>query len=60
MIAAMAAKSEQVGFDVFATGEHHNPPFVSSSTTTQFGLIAARTELITLSTSTTLLTTKGD
>lgn len=25
---AIAAKAEEVGLDVFATGGHHNPPFV--------------------------------
>ena len=28
---AIAEKAEEVGLDVFATGEHHNPPFVCSS-----------------------------
>ncbi|WP_171165290.1 CE1758 family FMN-dependent luciferase-like monooxygenase [Streptomyces sp. I05A-00742] len=57
MMAAIAEKAEEVGFDVFATGEHHNPPFVASSPTTLLGYIAARTERIILSTSTTLITT---
>ncbi|MDO9379862.1 MAG: LLM class flavin-dependent oxidoreductase [Nocardioidaceae bacterium] len=59
-IAAMvtiAKKAEEVGLDVFATGEHHNPPFVTSSPTTMLGYVAARTERIVLSTSTTLITT---
>lgn len=54
---AIALKAEEVGLDVFATGEHHNPPFVPSSPTTMLGYIAARTERIILSTSTTLITT---
>ncbi|MFI9626880.1 LLM class flavin-dependent oxidoreductase [Streptomyces sp. NPDC052042] len=54
---AIAQKAEEVGLDVFATGEHHNPPFVPSSPTTTLGFIAARTDRITLSTSTTLITT---
>ncbi|SEL57669.1 LLM class flavin-dependent oxidoreductase [Streptacidiphilus jiangxiensis] len=54
---AIAQKAEEVGLDVFATGEHHNPPFVPSSPTTMLGWIAARTERIVLSTSTTLITT---
>ncbi|MBF9066462.1 LLM class flavin-dependent oxidoreductase [Streptacidiphilus fuscans] len=54
---AIALKAEEVGLDVFATGEHHNPPFVPSSPTTMLGWIAARTERIILSTSTTLITT---
>ncbi|MFJ5933532.1 LLM class flavin-dependent oxidoreductase [Streptomyces sp. NPDC093071] len=54
---AIALKAEEVGLDVFATGEHHNPPFVPSSPTTLLGHIAARTERLTLSTATTLITT---
>src|SRR5436190_4920704 len=54
---AIALKAEEVGLDVFATGEHHNPPFVPSSPTTMLGYIAARTEKLLLSTATTLLTT---
>ncbi|MHC5264185.1 LLM class flavin-dependent oxidoreductase [Streptomyces sp. UC4497] len=54
---AIAQKAEEVGLDVFATGEHHNPPFVPSSPTTMLGHIAARTENLILSTSTTLITT---
>ncbi|MEE2040703.1 LLM class flavin-dependent oxidoreductase [Nocardiopsis sp. CT-R113] len=54
---AIALKAEEVGLDVFATGEHHNPPFVASSPTTMLGYIAARTEKLILSTSTTLITT---
>ena len=53
----IALKAEEVGLDVFATGEHHNPPFVASSPTTMLGYIAAQTERIILSTSTTLITT---
>jgi putative FMN-dependent luciferase-like monooxygenase len=54
---AIADKAEEVGLDVFATGEHHNPPFVPSSPTTMLGHIAARTERLILSTATTLITT---
>ncbi|MFH8255662.1 LLM class flavin-dependent oxidoreductase [Streptomyces roseolus] len=54
---AIALKAEEVGLDVFATGEHHNPPFVPSSPTTLLGHIAARTEKLMLSTATTLITT---
>ena len=54
---AIARKAEEVGLDVFATGEHHNPPFVPSSPTTMLGYIAAQTEKLILSTSTTLITT---
>lgn len=54
---AIARKAEDIGLDVFALGEHHNPPFVSSSPTTTLGYIAAQTRRIILSTSTTLITT---
>src|SRR5215218_5759677 len=54
---AIALKAEEVGLDVFATGEHHNPPFVPSSPTTMLGYLAARTSRLQLSTSTTLITT---
>src|SRR5450432_4405420 len=54
---AIARKAEEVGLDVFATGEHHNPPFVPSSPTTMLGYVAAQTDKLILSTSTTLITT---
>ena len=54
---ALATKAEEIGLDVFALGEHHNPPFHPSSPTTLLGNIAARTERIILSTATTLITT---
>ncbi|SNS49454.1 putative luciferase-like monooxygenase, FMN-dependent, CE1758 family [Micrococcales bacterium KH10] len=53
----IAKKVEEVGLDVYATGEHHNPPFYTSSPTTFLAYIAAQTERIMLSTSTTLITT---
>jgi len=53
----IAKHAEEVGLDVFALGEHHNPPFWSSSPTTTLAFIAAQTERIILSTSTTLITT---
>jgi putative FMN-dependent luciferase-like monooxygenase len=53
----IALKAEEVGLDVFAQGEHHNPPFVPSSPTTQLGFIAAKTSKLILSTATTLITT---
>jgi putative FMN-dependent luciferase-like monooxygenase len=56
-IVTIALKAEEVGLDVFATGEHHNPPFVPSSPTTMLGYVAARTERLILSTATTLITT---
>jgi len=54
---AIAQKAEEVGLDVFATGEHHNPPFIPSSPTTTLAYLAAKTSKIILSTSTTLITT---
>ncbi len=54
---AIALKAEEVGLDVFATGEHHNRPFVPSSPTTMLGYIAAQTKNLILSTATTLITT---
>lgn len=56
-IARIAKHAEDVGFDVYALGEHHNPPFIPSSPTTILAYVAARTERIKLSTSTTLITT---
>ncbi|MFV0452011.1 MAG: LLM class flavin-dependent oxidoreductase [Propioniciclava sp.] len=54
---AIARKAEEVGLDVVAVGQHHNPPFVASSPTTTLAFIGARTERILLSTATTLITT---
>ncbi|GAB2975700.1 CE1758 family FMN-dependent luciferase-like monooxygenase [Nocardioides montaniterrae] len=55
---AIAKKAEDIGLDVFATGEHHNPPFVApANPTVLLANIAAQTERIILSTSTTLITT---
>jgi putative FMN-dependent luciferase-like monooxygenase len=56
-ILTIARHAEEVGLDVFALGEHHNPPFFSSSPTTTLAYIAAQTEKLILSTSTTLITT---
>ena len=53
----LALKAEEVGLDVFATGEHHNPPFVPSAPTTHLAFIAAQTKRLLLSTATTLITT---
>src|SRR6185312_14325144 len=53
----IAQKADEVGLDVFAIGEHHNPPFFSSSPTTLLSHIAALTKQIILSTSVTLMTT---
>ncbi len=54
---AIAKKAEEVGLDVVALGQHHNPPFAASSPTTTLAYIAAQTERIILSTATTLITT---
>ncbi|MDN3495560.1 LLM class flavin-dependent oxidoreductase [Planococcus sp. APC 4015] len=53
----IAKHAEEVGLDVYALGEHHNPPFWSSSPTTTLAYIAAQTERLILSTATTLITT---
>ena len=55
---AIARKAEEVGLDVFATGEHHNPPFAApANPPVLLAHVAAQTERIVLSTSTTLITT---
>ncbi|SDO89998.1 putative luciferase-like monooxygenase, FMN-dependent, CE1758 family [Pedococcus dokdonensis] len=55
---ALAQLAEQVGLDVFATGEHHNPPFAApANPTVLLAHVAARIERLVLSTSTTLITT---
>ncbi|MFD1716769.1 LLM class flavin-dependent oxidoreductase [Georgenia deserti] len=54
---AIAQHADEAGLDVFATGEHHNPPFVASSPTTMLGYLAGTTKNIVLSTATTLITT---
>src|SRR6201991_443856 len=53
----IAKKAEDIGLDVFATGEHHNPPFIASNPTATLAYIGAQTERIILSTATTLITT---
>lgn len=53
----IALKAEEVGLDVVAVGQHHNPPFVASSPTTTMAYIGAQTSRIILSTATTLITT---
>ncbi len=53
----VAQRADEVGLDVFALGEHHNPPFVPSSPPTLLAHIAALTQRIILSTSVTLVTT---
>ena len=56
-IVQIAQRADEVGLDVFAIGEHHNPPFFSSSPTTLLAHIAALTKRIILSTAVTLITT---
>ncbi|MFS8099572.1 LLM class flavin-dependent oxidoreductase [Lentzea alba] len=56
-VVTLAIAAEEAGFDVFALGEHHNPPYNSSSPATLLTYIAARTTTIHLSTATTLITT---
>ncbi|WP_373286265.1 LLM class flavin-dependent oxidoreductase [Microbacterium album] len=56
-IVTIAKHAEEVGLDVFALGEHHNPPFFSSSPTTTLAYIGAQTSRLILSTATTLITT---
>src|SRR5437899_11819785 len=56
-IVQIARRADEVGLDVFAIGEHHNPPFFSSSPTTLLAHIAALTDRIILSTAVTLITT---
>ncbi|HSV38750.1 MAG TPA: LLM class flavin-dependent oxidoreductase [Nocardioidaceae bacterium] len=54
----IAKKAEEVGLDVFATGEHHNPPFAAPpSPPVLLANIAAQTSRLILSTATTLITT---
>lgn len=52
----IAQHAEEAGLDVFATGEHHNPPFVASPIP-MLSYLAAKTDKIVLSTATTLITT---
>lgn len=53
----IAKAAENAGLDVFGIGEHHNPPFFSSSPTTTLAYIGAQTSRIQLTTATTLITT---
>ncbi|MEN0071072.1 MAG: LLM class flavin-dependent oxidoreductase, partial [Propionicimonas sp.] len=56
-IVRIAQHADEAGLDVFAIGEHHNPPFFSSSPTTLLSHIAALTKRLILTTSVTLITT---
>ena len=55
---AIAKKAEDIGLDVYAIGEHHNPPFIApANPPVLLAHVAAQTERIILSTATTLITT---
>jgi len=56
-VLTIAQHAEEVGLDVFAMGEHHNPPFFPSSPVAINSYLAAKTNRIILSTATTLITT---
>src|SRR6201982_1234321 len=58
-IVRIARRADEVGLDVFAIGEHHNPPFFSSSPTTLLAHIAALTERVVLSTAVTRVQTNS-
>ncbi len=53
----IARKTEEVGLDVFAVGEHHNAPFVNSSPTTLMAYISALTERLITTTTIAHITT---
>ncbi|WP_459612104.1 CE1758 family FMN-dependent luciferase-like monooxygenase [Corynebacterium urogenitale] len=54
----IAKHAEEAGLDVFATGQHHNPPFAApANPPVLLAYLAAQTSKIKLSTSTTLITT---
>ncbi|XCB29511.1 LLM class flavin-dependent oxidoreductase [Arcanobacterium hippocoleae] len=54
----IAKHAEAAGLDVFATGQHHNPPFIApANPPILLANLAAQTEKIKLSTATTLITT---
>ena len=55
---AIAKKADEVGLDVFATGQHHNPPFAAPAhPPVLLAHLAAVTETLSFSTATTLITT---
>jgi putative FMN-dependent luciferase-like monooxygenase len=56
-IVQIAKRADELGLDVFALGEHHNPPFIPSSPPAMLAHIAALTNQIMLSTAVTLITT---
>ncbi|MCI4061375.1 LLM class flavin-dependent oxidoreductase [Micromonospora sp. R77] len=56
-MARIAEHAEAAGFDVFAVGEHHHPPYAVSAPAVLLGYLAARTSRLLLSTATALVTT---
>ena len=38
----IAKKAEEVGLDVFATGQHHNPPFIAPANPQFYGQVWRR------------------
>ena len=55
---AIARKAEEIGLDVFASGEHHNPPFAApGNPPVLLAHLAAVTQRLILTTATTLITT---
>ncbi|MBM9469597.1 LLM class flavin-dependent oxidoreductase [Nakamurella leprariae] len=55
-LVTLARRAEQAGFDTFALGEYHHPPFVLSSPAVVLGAIAAVTTTLRLTTSVSLIT----
>lgn len=55
--AILAKHAEDVGLDIFALGEHHNPPFYTSSPAALLAHMAAITTNIRFTTSAALITT---
>jgi putative FMN-dependent luciferase-like monooxygenase len=55
-LVTLAQRAEQAGFDLFALGEYHQPPFVLSSPTVVLGHVAAVTKRIGLTTAVSLIT----
>src|SRR5699024_778765 len=54
----IAKQTEQAGFEVFATDQHHNPPFAAlCKPPVLLSYISAQTQNLILSTATTLITT---
>lgn len=54
----IAKKAEAEGLDVFATGQHHNPPFAApANPPVLLANLAAQTSTLQFSTATTLITT---